>query len=294
MGTFALGKHRHANIITCYTFRPMASRLPSSRFPVIILASREVAGFVLTETGYLPNQKLDKHSHDSACFVVVIQGTFTETYREKTRSCAPSSVIFRPPEELHADHFHDAGGRCLTIDISARRLERDDTHSVMPNDSADFRNPFLAAITARLYHEFREADDASRLAIEGLVLEMMAEASRCVIRDADGKPRRVERAREIIHEQFSADLSLSRIAQMVEAHPVYLAREFRRRYHCTIGEYIRRRRVQSACRQLSETDLPIVEIALNGGFPDQSHFSKTFKRLMGVTPTRYRAAFRLR
>lgn len=260
----------------------------------MITASREVSGFVLTETSYLPNQELHEHSHAYACFVVVIQGTFTETYRGKARSCTPSSVIFRPPEELHADQFHDAGGRCLTIEITPPRLERADAHSVMPKDSADFRNPFLAAITARLYHEFRVADDASRLAVEGLVLEMMAEALRCIIRDTDGKSRRVERAREIIHEQFSDDLSLSNIAQMVEAHPVYLAREFRRRYNCTIGEYVRRVRVQSACGQLSESDVSIVEIALNNGFPDQSHFSKTFKRLMGVTPTRYRAAFRPR
>jgi AraC family transcriptional regulator len=272
----------------------MGLSLSSGRFPVRITASREVAGFVVTETRYLPNQKLSEHSHQYPCFVAVIEGTFTESYDKKTRSCGPSSVIFRPPEEVHANHFHKAGGRCLTVEITPRRLEQDDAYRVMPNDSADFHSPFLAMITTRLYHEFCEEDHASRLAIEGLILEMMAETSRCTIAVTARKSRRTERAREILHEQFSDHLSLSKIARMVEAHPVYLAREFRRQHHCTIGEYLRRLRIQSASRQLSDSDLSIVEIALSNGFPDQSHFSKTFKRLMGRTPSQYRATFRRR
>ena len=273
----------------------MAVKLISGHFPTKIIRSREVAGFILTETSYTPDQKLSQHSHEHANFIVVLQGTFTENFGRKTRWCAPSSVIFRPPEELHADHFHNAGGRCLTIEVAEQWWETAREHSVSLKDSADFQNGLLTTITARLYCEFRRMDSISTLAVEGLTLEMIAEVSRLAVR----KPSptfacRIEHAREIIHANFSDNLTLSFIAKSIGTHPVYLAREFRKRFNCTIGEYIRHFRIQFACREMANSDAPIAEIAVESGFFDQSHFSRTFKRLTGITPTEYRKNIRQR
>ena len=273
----------------------MVLTLTSGHFPTRIIRSREVAGFVLTETGYTPNQKLSRHSHENANLIIVLRGTFSEQFGRKTRCCAPSSVIFRPPGEVHANQFHDAGGRCLTIEVAGRWWERAREHADALKDSADFQSGLLMTITARLYSEFRWTDNVSPLALEGLTLEMIAEVSRL----SAGKPaptyaRRIERAREIIHAHFSDHLTLSFIADSIGAHPVYLAREFRRRYNCTIGEYVRLLRVQFACREMASSDATIAEIASASGFFDQSHFSRTFKRLTGVTPARYRKSIRPR
>lgn len=267
----------------------MALKFISGHFPAKVISSREVAEFILTETGYTPNQKLSRHFHEHANFIIVLRGTFTERFGRKTRWCAPSSVIFRPPEESHGDHFHNAGGSCLTIEVMAQGWERMREHAVIIKDSADFQNPLLTAITARLYGEFRRADDISSLALEGLTLEMIAEVSRLAARKPSPTPTcRIERAREIIHAHFSDCLTLSSIAESVGTHPVYLAREFRQRYRCTVGEYIRHLRIQSACRAMANSDATIAEIASASGFFDQSHFSRTFKRLTGATPAEYR------
>ncbi len=273
----------------------MTLRLSSGQFPTKIVKSRKVAGFVFTETGYRPNQRLPKHSHERANFIIVLSGTFTENYGSKTRWCAPSRVIFRPPEELHADHFHNAGGRCLTIEVAGRWLEKLREHSIILNDSADFQSGLLTTITARLYREFCTRDNVSPLAIEGLMLEMIAEVSRVSNRSSElVSTSRIERAKKIIHEHFSDNLTLSVIAESIGAHPVYLAREFRKRYSYTIGEYIRHLRVQFACRELANPDATIAEIATASGFFDQSHFSRTFKQMTGTTPTEYRTNLRSR
>lgn len=273
----------------------MEPKFISGHFPAKVTRSRDVAGFILTETSYTPNQELSRHYHEHANFIIVLRGTFTERFGRKTRWCAPSSLIFRPPGEMHADYFHSAGGRCLTIEVPAQWWERRREHSVILNDSADFQNEFLSMITARLYGEFRRTDSSSSLALEGLTLEMIAEASRL----SCGKPAptstgRVERAREIMHAHFSEHLTLGSIALSIGAHPVYLAREFRHRYHCTIGEYIRRLRIQFACREMANSKATIAEIASASGFFDQSHFSRTFKRLIGMSPARYRKNIRTR
>lgn len=271
----------------------MVLKFNSGHFPAKIIRSREVASFILTETSYTPNQKLSKHSHEHVNFIVVLQGTFTEQFGRKTRWCAPSRVIFRPPEELHTDHFHSVGGRCLTIEVAAQWWERAREHSVILKDSADFQDGLLSTITARLYGEFRRMDSISPLAIEGLTLEMIAEVSRLSIREpSPASACRIERAREIIHAHFSDNLTLSSIAESIGTHPVYLARAFRDRYNCAIGEYIRHLRIQFACRELANSKATIAEIASASGFFDQSHFSRTFKRLTGTTPVEYRKNIR--
>jgi AraC-like DNA-binding protein len=122
---------------------------------------------------------------------------------------------------------------------------------------------------------------------------MVAETSRNSTRASTGKfPLWLEQARESLHAQFSEKLSLTNVARAVGVHPVYLSSEFRRRYGTTIGEYVRQLRIESACCQLSSSDAPLVEVALSAGFASQSHFSRVFKRLTGMTPAQYRTVSR--
>jgi AraC family transcriptional regulator len=80
------------------------------------------------------------------------------------------------------------------------------------------------------------------------------------------------------------------LASAVGVHPVHLARSFREAHGASVGEYLRRLRVEFAQREVLRTDAPLSEIALSAGFCDQSHFGRTFKRHTGVTPAQARAA----
>jgi AraC-like DNA-binding protein len=70
-----------------------------------------------------------------------------------------------------------------------------------------------------------------------------------------------------------------------------MAAEFRRFYKSTMGEYIRRLRVDFACRQISQRETPLTQIALAAGFSSQSHFCTAFRRVTRMTPTEYRSTF---
>lgn len=75
-------------------------------------------------------------------------------------------------------------------------------------------------------------------------------------------------------------------------NPVYLARAFRKRYGCLPAEYVRRLRVEAASEALARSGRPLAQVALEAGFTDQSHFSRQFRRLTGMSPGRYRACQR--
>ena len=105
-------------------------------------------------------------------------------------------------------------------------------------------------------------------------------------------PPWLKQAREIIIEHFPETLQLTQIAAVVGVHPVYLATAFREKFGVTIGEFVRKLRIEHACDELVKGDLPLAAIALQAGFVDQSHFSKLFKLYVGTTPAKYRKQFR--
>ena len=268
----------------------MGTKLHSVPQRGMALRSREVAGLLLEESAYAPGLRMPAHTHQLAAFGFVLRGAYTENYGWQTRDCEPSTIVFHPPAETHAVAFHQTPTRILRVGLNPQLAAEVRQYSQMLDRPSDFRGGPLAWLALRLYKEFRQPDSFSSLAIQGLALEIIATASRCTEKLAKRRPpRRVERAREILHEQFAETLSLSRIAEMVGAHPVYLARAFRKCYGCAMGEYVRRLRIEAACREISCSAAPLSEIAATLGFYDQSHFSNTFKRCTGMTPAEFRA-----
>ena len=271
------------------------TRLPPGRLYGQNLRTRNVAGLTLTETWYPPDFQVLRHSHELSQLCFVREGTFSEFYGRKSREVKPLTLIARPCGEAHAHRFHNAGARCLIIEIGSEALRRIRECSTVLDDSGEIQSGMVTWLATRLYKEFHSEDDASLLAIEGLTLEMLSEVSK---RRASGSssrpPRWLEHAKEFLHSHFSEPITLGDVAKAVGTHPTHLARVFRQYYHCTTGEYVRHLRIEFACGEASLTDTSLMEIALAAGFYDQSHFSRTFKQMVGLTPSQYRSAFRPR
>lgn len=273
----------------------MEERLTNTHSHGSVISEREVAGFQLMEAVYAPGQRVPRHSHEQANFCIALKGRCTESYGRKIRDYKPFTLDFLPPDHEHSLNFQATGLRCFSIDIGPQWLERMRESSLPVDESVHTHSGLLAELFMRLYREFRCADRASSLAIEGLALEMLAEASRRQIKVSGHEPAPwLTKSVDLLHEQFLEPLSLAAIAECVGVHPAHLAREFRRNFHCTIGEYLRRLRVEYACRQLSASDATLSQIALTAGFSDQSHFSRIFKRHTSMTPAEYRRVARAR
>jgi AraC family transcriptional regulator len=257
-----------------------------------IVRSRQVTGFILTETAYHPGHRTPQHSHELGYFYTVLEGPYTETVGKEKIEPAPLTLAYRPGGEVHSHSCTRIAGRCFIIYPTSSDRFSDCLGKLA---AADIRGPLVPWLLTRLYREFCRTDSASLLAIEGLSLGLLAEAARSPAHALERRPARwLEQVRELLHARFAETLTLAEIAEAVRVHPVYLARLFREQYGCTIGEYTRQLRIELACRQLTTSDTPLVAIALRAGFADQSHFTKTFKRLVGVTPGQFRAASRSR
>lgn len=93
--------------------------------------------------------------------------------------------------------------------------------------------------------------------------------------------------KDYIDEHFSETVTLDTLSQVAGVSPFHALRLFRNAEGKTPGSYQLELRIRRAC-ELLEQGMPIVETALETGFYDQSHFTNTFRRITGTTPSRYR------
>jgi AraC family transcriptional regulator len=269
----------------------LKSRRPNR--PILgTVTSRELADFSLVESVYPASAIMARHTHELAHISIVLRGSYAERYGRRQRLAEPSLLVIHPPDEDHSVAFQSAGARVFSIHIKPLWLERVRDYSRVLDSPADFSGGYPASLALRLYREFCAMDEVAPLMIESLALEIVAAASRHTTTAGRPTPRWLEQARELLHATFAGQVTLGAVAQTVGVHPVYLASRFRKHYHCTVGEYVRRLRLEAACREVSGTDKPLSEIAAAVGFYDQSHFTNVFKRHTGMTPAQYRAAFR--
>jgi len=255
---------------------------------------RQAAGFSLSETHYTPGLKLSRHSHEAPYFGFILCGAYTESYGQRVRACQPSMLIYHPAGELHAQRFNQTAVRLFRIEVNHQRLQDMGQAGFSLESPADSRSGLVNSIAHKLYQEFCAPDAVSRLAIEGLALELIAAVARLSNRrdNTSGYPPRwLTQAHELIKSRFAEPLTLNEMARAVGVHPVTLAREFRRYYRSTIGEMTRHERIEFACREILKPGAKLTDVAISAGFYDQSHFTKTFKQIMGVTPAQYRANF---
>jgi AraC family transcriptional regulator len=271
--------------------RSVIQKLDHGYFFGETLRSRRLSGLNFCESRYDSGLSLPRHLHKSAYFCFVLRGSYDEVCRGRLRPCRPSTLIFHDRQETHTDHFH-SHAHLLSIELDPKWIEDLKDYSICLDRLGDFHGSVSSYIAIKMCDELRSDDAASAIALEGLTLELMAAALRHRPFDGVETPRRIELAKEYLDAHFSEPLRLSSLAMVIGAHPVYLARAFRRHYRCSVGEYVRRRRIEFACLQLTTSLEPLVKIALNAGFSDQASFSRTFKQFIGKTPTQFRSTVR--
>jgi AraC family transcriptional regulator len=244
--------------------------------------------FALSERLFDSQYGLSAHAHVKDYLIVTLDGRHTSTFDTRTEEFKPWTVAYHQAGTMHTSRYGPGGARVLYIELSRNRV-REFWRTPVSHLTHFTSNGGVVEWTARrLYDEFSAADRFSPLLTDGLVMQLLGH----LVRRRDSIPQRMPtwlgNASETIRLRFAEPLSLAQIAQMVSVHPVHLAREYRKYHQCTVGEQIRKLRIEHACNQLCETELSVAEIALASGFFDQSHFAASFKQQIGIPPSAYR------
>ena len=250
-----------------------------------------LSAFTLVETLHAPSNLLPPHAHAAASICLTLAGQGREINGGDTALTVPGSLIMRAPGLIHSNQYGGgAAHRSLMIEIQAGWLETCRQFTGLFTGYKQFSGGPVTQLALRTYQESKIIDSAAPIIVEGLMLEMLGHASRSLFKPPVRLPYWLTQARDLLHGHFHDALNLVNVAETIGVHPTHLARTFKRHYGSTVGEYIRRLRLDWATRRLAETEDPISEIAAAAGFYDQSHFSHLFKQHTGFTPAEFRSS----
>jgi AraC family transcriptional regulator len=213
----------------------------------------------------------------------MLTGAFDSEIAHRTLDCPPASVWVEPLGERHANRIGHGGARVLVIQPDPASFT---AFAGFLESVQHLRHGGIAGDASRIALELDGGDDLALLIVDGLVHTMLATATRQERRRPHHActPSWLLRAQELVHARFRERVSLAAVAHAVGISPSHLAREFRAHFGTTLGEYMRRLRVEWVADQLTRTSMRLSELGIAAGFSDQSHLTREFRRRFGVTP----------
>jgi AraC-like DNA-binding protein len=226
------------------------------------------------------------HRHDTYTVALTMAGVQAFNYRGAMRHSLPGQVLILHPEEVHDGHCCDEAG------FSYRAAYIPPTHvqAVLGGAELPFvangvsTNPALVAAAMTMVIDCAGVEDPS--AYEDALYDLAQAMS-----DAAGKvaPARIAnraaviRAREFLDASFVSGARLDQLEQVSGCDRWQLSRDFRALLGTSPYRYLQHRRIDLAKRLLRQ-GAKLAEAAHGAGFADQSHFGRTFRKAVGLTP----------
>jgi AraC-like DNA-binding protein len=104
--------------------------------------------------------------------------------------------------------------------------------------------------------------------------------------------KRIAMIHDYLMNNYKEEINLKTLSQIVNMAEGSLCRFFKENMGTTLFEYLNKVKVEFACKLLMDFDLSVLEVCLDSGFNNLSHFNKQFKKITSVTPKEYRRQFK--
>jgi AraC family transcriptional regulator len=225
-----------------------------------------------------------EHQHDEAHIIYPCTARYYSQVPGLNSARRP--MIFNPAGTIHSDHFESPG---LFFSLRFERPPEETFAAEAPVTPACADSLAAGPLIDELVGLGQEPQGEAAVAAQWLAAELMQQfrvSSAQVCR-----PAWLGRVEQAIRDTGETP-RLALLAREAGVHPFHLARTFRRAHGCTPARYARNLRVERALASLTGSRMPIVEIAAEHGFADQSHFTRAVSARFGMGPARLRRQLR--
>jgi AraC family transcriptional regulator len=265
-----------------------AQALGAGSFYGAVQAKQERCGAIFTDLVHKAPRRLPSHSHELPFFGLLLEGEYGERYGRRQTQFPPFTIMFRPAGIPHQDEIGPRGVKFFEIEVRPCWRQRlDECSGTLDRACEDCVGGQVLWLGMKLYRELH-CGVTDELAVESLLSELLASVAQLPRERGQASPAWLDRILDKVAAEYAERLTLDELSAEAGVHPVHLSRVFRRWKGQGMGEYVHRLRIRAACEQMLRPETPIADIGLATGFADQSHFTRSFRRLTGMSPARFR------
>lgn len=228
------------------------------------------------------HQGMHYHENPHLCFL--LQGSDIESRNNLSYQRNTGDIYFYYAGEKHASVTRKNISKHTNIEFEKIFLEKyrfaesQIETTVKNNLDAKF-------LILKIQQEMLIDDNWSHLTIQTLLLNLIEFSRKS---PNEFVPKWVHILRNLLNDRWNEPITLSELSLATETHPVTISKHFRKYFSCTLGEYLRKLKVDKSIPLIKNSQKSLTEIAHYCGFTDQSHFTKTFKQMTGFLPKEFR------
>jgi AraC-like DNA-binding protein len=243
-------------------------------------------GLTFTDTEYT-HPYVDWHYHENAYFTFLLEGHVTEGNKKEIYDCSAGTLLYHCWEDAHYNIKPDIFTRGFHIEISKDWFEDQHISRDSLEGSFNIKNPAIRLQTYQIFKETKLNDLTTESSIHQLLLNIFSQLKQ-ETKSTGKNPLWAQKIDELLRESFTEKINLTKLAQTIDIHPMHLSRDFHKYFHCNLGEYIRKLKINKSLGLIHNKHESLTDIALDCGFSDQSHFIRCFRENIGITPLKYR------
>ncbi len=243
------------------------------------------------------------HSHSSFTVTAVLSGQLQATIGAGNFDISPGQTALTNTGQFHSGRARNV--EFVSIEISpviinelVMEIGLTRTHSEITFRSSVVTDAFITDSARRVAREMADLGPGHGAMLDALARQIVIhllrshltvrKSTRVELSRAGLVDRRLRRAIEFMHDNFSRELQLEEIASAAYLSEYHFARLFKQITGVTVHVYLANIRLERARKLIVETAYSINEIAAMVGYQSQSHFTKIFKSATGITPRAYR------
>ena len=233
------------------------------------------------------------HVHEEYSVLLLLRGFETQICQGVTDTASPGDLMLNNADQPHSSRSVNADYRIFRINRSSlsRMLSQITGKCETPYfPSAVVRDSFLFRLILNLHlkleHNISALEQESEFISAMGTFLLSLRRRQTSVRPVGKEARYVSLVRDYLRAHHAETVTLSQLTALTNLSPFHLLRVFHQQVGFPPHEYQTQLRIAHA-RKLIRNGRPISQVALDTGFFDQSHLSRNFRRIVGMTPGQY-------
>ena len=241
-------------------------------------------GISVVETEYQQKVFEGWHSHNNAHITLFLRGGTSEKRKNSSTDVGPGSLLFYHSDELHMNHKTLFPSKNINIEVEENLLK--DLQITEATIEKSIQNTTLTKfLILKIFKESQVADTFSGDTINMLFAQLSQANTH--LEKYEKAPFWVKSLNELLNDCWNENPNLQDLATVLNVNPITISKHFPKYFGCTLGEYMRRIKINRSLSLIESNENNLTEISFQCGFSDQSHFIRTFKNQTGFLPKQF-------